>query len=171
VYIYLIWCNHIGWVKICELISITRRLSLKFNEKHERKLVPANRCFYTIPGRSRGSVFESNNFILLIIKCWLQLQLVFTLPCLELLLKYPLPYNYIMSIAMFLTMFLYTCFYVWREWRRFGPFNYLVLFLTTCIGSFNRSVYLLNMVQSHWVSQNLRINQHYTSDCMWKHFS
>ncbi|XP_016943368.3 protein lifeguard 2 [Drosophila suzukii] len=79
------------------------------------------------------------------------LQLVFTLPCLELMLKYPLPYNYIMSIAMFLTMFLYTCFYVWREWRRFGPFNYLVLFLTTCIGSFNRSVYLLNLVQSHWV--------------------
>jgi len=109
------------------------------------------------------SIFESNNFILLIIKCWLQLQLVFTLPCLELLLKYPLPYNYIMSIAMFLTMFLYTCFYVWREWRRFGPFNYLVLFLTTCIGSFNRSVYLLNLVQSHWVSQNLWINQHYTS--------
>nr|XP_016993701.2 LOW QUALITY PROTEIN: protein lifeguard 1 [Drosophila takahashii] len=79
------------------------------------------------------------------------LQVFCTLPCLELLLRYPLPYNYVMPISMVLTMFLYTCFYVWRDWRRFAPYNYLVLLLSTFIGSFNRSVYLLNLVQSHWV--------------------
>uniref|UniRef100_A0A6P4FSB7 Uncharacterized protein LOC108052615 n=1 Tax=Drosophila rhopaloa TaxID=1041015 RepID=A0A6P4FSB7_DRORH len=79
------------------------------------------------------------------------IQLVCTLPCLEFLPKYYLPYNYVVPISLVFTMFLYTCFYVWREWRRVAPYNYLVLLLSTCIGSFNRSVYLLNMVQNHWV--------------------
>ncbi|XP_052841347.1 uncharacterized protein LOC128255692 isoform X1 [Drosophila gunungcola] len=79
------------------------------------------------------------------------LQVICSLPCLEVLLKHNLPYNYVMPISMVITMFLYSCFYIWPEWRRRAPYNYLVLLLSTCIGCVNRSVYLLNLVQNHWV--------------------
>ncbi|XP_017078917.1 protein lifeguard 1 [Drosophila eugracilis] len=79
------------------------------------------------------------------------LQVACTLPCLELLLRFPLPYNYVIPSTMVFTMSIYTCFYVWREWRRLAPFNYFVLFVSTCIGLFNRSVYLVTLVESHWV--------------------
>lgn len=97
-----------------------------------------------------------------VVNSTLQLQVACTLPCIELFLKYPLPYNFVMPLSMVFTVFLYTCFYVWRDWRRHGPFNYFVLLLSTLIGSFNRSVYLLNLVETHWVSQSysIRTSQH-----------
>ncbi|XP_039482631.1 uncharacterized protein LOC120445968 [Drosophila santomea] len=79
------------------------------------------------------------------------LQVACTLPCLELFLKYPLPYNFVVGPSMVFTVFLYTCFYIWRDWRRHRPYNHFVLLLSTLIGSFNRSVYLLNLVETHWV--------------------
>ncbi|XP_017061360.1 protein LIFEGUARD 1 [Drosophila ficusphila] len=81
----------------------------------------------------------------------LMLQVACTLPCLEVLLKYPLPFNYSMWISIVITTSIYSCLYVWRDWRRFAPYNYLVLLLSTLIGSFNRSIYLLSLVQTHWV--------------------
>ncbi|XP_020806803.1 uncharacterized protein LOC110182953 [Drosophila serrata] len=80
------------------------------------------------------------------------LQVACTLPCLEVLLKYPMPYKEAINpISLVITMLIYTCFYVWRNWRRFAPYNYLVLLLSTFISALNRSLYLLNLVQTHWV--------------------
>ncbi|XP_017097502.2 protein lifeguard 2 [Drosophila bipectinata] len=79
-------------------------------------------------------------------------QLAFTLPCIELLLRYPLPYFGVTSLICFvISCSLYSCFYVWRDWRRHAPGNYFVLILTTLIGSFNRSLYLMSLVRNRWV--------------------
>ncbi|XP_014763855.2 protein lifeguard 1 [Drosophila ananassae] len=79
-------------------------------------------------------------------------QLAFTLPCIEVLLVYPLPYFGLTStISFVISCSLYSCFYVWRDWRRQGPGNYFVLILTTVIGSFNRSLYLMSLVRNRWV--------------------
>ncbi|XP_022229418.1 uncharacterized protein LOC111078839 [Drosophila obscura] len=82
----------------------------------------------------------------------LVLQVACTLPCLRVMLDYPPPYpGAMVSFFYLMTLFLYTCLYVWRDWRRPAPYNYLVLLLSTAISSLNRSFYLIYMAKSHWI--------------------
>ncbi|XP_001361467.3 uncharacterized protein [Drosophila pseudoobscura] len=82
----------------------------------------------------------------------LVLQVACTLPCLRVMLAYPPPYpGAVVSFSYLMTLFLYTCFYMWRDWRRPAPYNYLVLLLSTATSSLNRSFYLMYLATSHWI--------------------
>ncbi|SPP75546.1 uncharacterized protein LOC117584368 [Drosophila guanche] len=82
----------------------------------------------------------------------LVLQVACTMPWLRIMLEYPPPYPAAIVLFFYLmTMFLYTCFYVWRDWRRRAPYNYLVLLLGTALSSLNRSFYLIYVAKAHWL--------------------
>lgn len=83
----------------------------------------------------------------------LQLETTLTIPCLELLLAFPLPETSFSIHMVFCggMLMLYTVLYVFREWRRFPPFNYLVFILTFCTTKFSLCLYLLQLDKSRWV--------------------
>lgn len=83
----------------------------------------------------------------------LQLETTLTIPCLELLLVFPLPETKFSIRILFCggMLILYTVLYVFREWRRFPPFNYLVFILTFCTTKFSLCLYLLELDKSRWV--------------------
>ncbi|XP_023037910.1 protein lifeguard 1 [Drosophila willistoni] len=80
------------------------------------------------------------------------LQIVLCIPCIEILLAFPLQFMEIYNLMVtLLNVLIYTCLYILRDWRRTPPYNYLALLLTTICSVINRSLYTNTLGRTHWI--------------------
>ncbi|XP_034479853.1 uncharacterized protein LOC117785748 [Drosophila innubila] len=85
--------------------------------------------------------------------CLLILQFSLTIPCVEICLLHPRPFMElpIRPIYFACLMVIYTWLYIYRNWRRSGPFNYFVYLLTSITTPISTTVYLIPIEQTRWL--------------------
>ncbi|XP_051861198.1 uncharacterized protein LOC117571309 [Drosophila albomicans] len=83
----------------------------------------------------------------------LMLQIAMIIPCLEICIHYahilielPLRLAYFVFIIL-----LYTWLYIYRDWRRRAPFNYLIYLLTSIAMPISTSIHLIYIDQTRWL--------------------
>ncbi|XP_030387888.1 uncharacterized protein LOC115634366 [Scaptodrosophila lebanonensis] len=90
----------------------------------------------------------------LVRRCYgiLIIQIGCVIPSVEFLLAFQFPHEKIVEAGtLMFNLAAYTILYIFRDWRRVAPYNYLVLLLTTATSVLFRSVHIVQLSRSRWV--------------------